>query len=460
MEPRIKLIIWDLDGVLVDARELHYEALNAAIEEVIGTAYIISRTEHLSTYDGLPTTKKLKMLEQSKGVAECFHHKIWKTKQIATANIIDKMSVDNRVQKILSELKSLGYMQCVATNSIRETTKMMLLRRGFLEYINFFYSNQDVTNPKPNAEMYLRCMIKAQVNPNECLIIEDSHRGREAAQASGAYLLAVENSDGVSLDAVLERIRCIEKESIKRPKWQGGNMNVLIPMAGAGSRFEKAGYSFPKPLIDIGNKPMIQVVVENLNIEAKHIFVVQKEHALKYNLHAVLNLLAPGCDIIEINGVTEGAACTTLLAEELINNDNPLLIANSDQFIDWDSNEFLYAMAADGVDGGILTFESTHPKWSYAKLGTDGFVCEVAEKKPISNHATVGVYYWRQGKDYVRYANQMIAEDKRVNNEFYVCPVYNEAIADGARIRIWDVKQMWGLGTPEDLEAFLNDGVL
>jgi dTDP-glucose pyrophosphorylase len=155
--------------------------------------------------------------------------------------------------------------------------------------------------------------------------------------------------------------------------------------------------------------------------------------------------------------MTEGAACTTLLAKEFINSDAPLVIANSDQYIDWNSNECLYAFSAGGIDAGIITFHSNHPKWSYARLDDNGFVAEVAEKKPISDHATVGIYFWKRGKDYVKYAEQMIAKNIRVNNEFYVAPVFNEAILDGAKIRIKDAVKMWGIGTPEDLNYFLQD---
>ena len=231
-------------------------------------------------------------------------------------------------------------------------------------------------------------------------------------------------------------------------------MNVLIPMAGAGSRFEKAGYTFPKPLIDVQGKPMIQVVVDNINVDARHIFIVQKSHYEKYNLENTLKAIVKNCEIIQVDGVTEGAACTTLLAKELINNDEPLLMANSDQFVEWDSNKFMYSMIGDTIDAGILTFESTHPKWSYAKLNESGFVSEVAEKNPISNLATVGIYYWNKGSDYVKYAEQMIEKDVRVNNEFYVCPVFNEAIQDGKKVKTYDIEKMWGLGTPEDLDVF------
>jgi HAD superfamily hydrolase (TIGR01509 family) len=453
----IKLIIFDLDGVLVDARELHYNALNKALNS-IDEKYVIQRDEHLSTYDGLSTTKKLGMLTKNKGLPLELHDSVWKLKQDMTIKIIDGFSVDERIQSILRSLKSEGYKIACATNSIRETAKLQLIRKGFFEYIDFMYSNQDVKNPKPSSEMYLKCMIKAEVNPNETVIVEDSHIGRKGALSSGAYLCAVEDCSDVSYEKVKRSINLAnEKEEVK-PKWQGGNMNVLIPMAGAGSRFEQAGYTFPKPLIEVNGKPMIQVVVENLNIDAKHIFIVQKEHYEKYNLKYLLNLITNNnCEIVQVDGITEGAACTTLLAKQFIDNDEPLVMANSDQFVEWDSNEFMYSMTADDVDGGILSFEATHPKWSFAKLDDDGFVSEVAEKKPISNIATVGVYYWKKGSDYVKYAEQMIDKDIRTNNEFYVCPVFNEAIGDDKKVKVFPIDKMWGLGTPEDLERYLND---
>ena len=157
---------------------------------------------------------------------------------------------------------------------------------------------------------------------------------------------------------------------------------------------------------------MIQVVVDNLNIKAKYTFIVQKKHYVKYNLQYLLNLIAPNCNIVQVEGVTEGAASTTLLAKKFINNDQPLLMANSDQFVEWDSNKSLYAFSNSKCDGGILTFKASHPKWSYAKVNEEGLVSEVAEKKPISSNATVGIYWWKKGSDYVKYAEQMIKKDK------------------------------------------------
>ena len=183
---------------------------------------------------------------------------------------------------------------------------------------------------------------------------------------------------------------------------------------------------------------------------------MQRSHFEKYNLKETFNNFCPNNEIVQIENVTEGAACTTLLAKQYINKDEPLIIANSDQFVEWDNDEFIYSCSASDLDANILTFKSTHPKWSYVKLNSLGNVTEVAEKKPISNVATVGIYYWRKGSDYVKYAEQMINKNIRINNEFYVCPVFNEAIQDGKKIRTYNIEKMWGLGTPEDLNFFLE----
>ena len=233
-------------------------------------------------------------------------------------------------------------------------------------------------------------------------------------------------------------------------------MNVVIPMAGRGSRFRERGYTIPKPLIEIGDKPMIQVVVENLSLPGQHIFICLGEQIKEYSLTSLLELIAPECKVVASEGVTEGAACTVLLAKDLIDNDDELIIANSDQWIHWSSAHFLEYVRNPDVDGAILTFYATHPKWSFAKVTEDGLITEVAEKKPISSVATCGIYYYKHGKDFVSSAEAMIQKDLRINNEFYVCPVYNEIIAKGGRILNYPVAEMRGLGTPEDLERFIR----
>ena len=236
-------------------------------------------------------------------------------------------------------------------------------------------------------------------------------------------------------------------------------MKILIPMAGEGSRFAKEGYTFPKPLIDVSGKPMIQAVVENLDFDCDYVFLVRKKHIEQYSgILDTLDRITNGrFEYVEVDGLTEGAACTALLAEEYIDNDEGLLIANSDQFIDYESENFLTLKSLTDVDAMVFTFNAVHPKWSFVKTNSRGFVTEVAEKRPISNIATCGIYWYRRGSDFVKYAKQMIDKDIRVNNEFYIAPVYNELIQDGKTLVPFYVSKMWGLGTPEDLKHFLEN---
>lgn len=237
-------------------------------------------------------------------------------------------------------------------------------------------------------------------------------------------------------------------------------LNIVIPMAGRGSRFADAGYQLPKPLIDVCGRPMIEVVVRNIRPRREHrfIFICQEEHLKKYGLAEKLERMAPGCKMVTIDHITEGAACTVLLAEEYIDNDDELMIANSDQFVDTDINAYLAAMGEH--DGLIMTMPASDPKWSYIRYDGEGFVTLVREKEVISNQATVGIYNYKHGSDFVKYAKRMIAKNIRVNNEFYVAPVYNEMIEAGKKLVFRDVgEKMYGLGTPEDLKIFIDSPV-
>jgi HAD superfamily hydrolase (TIGR01509 family) len=449
----IKLIIFDLDGVLIEAKKIHYDSLNKAL----GNKYEISWNEHLSIYDGLKTKQKLDMLSKNKNLPLELHQKIWENKQKYTLEMLKNININSDLINLMSIL-SKDYKLVVCSNSIRKTVLTVISKLGLMEFMDLIISNEDVKNSKPHPEMYWKAISMMSVLPEETLIIEDSPYGLMAASRSKSHILRVKNPNDVNLENINKKLNEIKMgKTNNKPKWVDQKLNVLIPMAGAGTRFEKAGYTFPKPLIDINGKPMIQLVVENLNIDANYIFVVQKEHRKKYNLDTLLKLISPGCKIIETDGLTEGAACTALLSKEFINDDNPLFFANSDQFVEWDSNEFMYKMNETDADGGIVTFKSTHPKWSFAKINENGLVTEVAEKNPISDIATVGFYYWKKGSDFIKYAEQMIEKNIRVNNEFYVCPVFNEAINSGLEIRTYNANKMWGIGTPEDLNFFIKN---
>ena len=238
-------------------------------------------------------------------------------------------------------------------------------------------------------------------------------------------------------------------------------ISVVIPIAGAGKRFTDAGYDKPKPFIDVLGKPMIVQVMENLKLkEARYVLIARQEHlqkerkiveSIENNYNAVF---------IPIEKLTEGAACTVLFAHKLINNETPLLIANSDQIVDMRIHDFIEDCLKRNLDGSILTFvdPEKNPKWSFARLDDNQLVTEVREKMPISEYATVGIYLFRQGKYFVEGALDMIIRNDRVNNEFYVCPVYNFLLKDHRKIGIYNIKleQMHGIGTPEDLKSYIK----
>jgi len=444
----IKLIIFDMDGVLVEAKNIHFDALN----EALGSKYAIEWNEHLSKYDGLKTDQKLKILTKEKGLPTELYKHIWDEKQRLTLKKLNNLKPSTQLQVCINILVNEGYKIACCSNSIRKTVLTVLSKLGIIEYFDLILSNEDVKNSKPHPEIYWRAISMMGYLPEETLIIEDSPFGLLAASRSKSHIMRVGSPKDVTYINIHKHLN---NQINMTPKWKNEKLNVLIPMAGAGSRFEQAGYTFPKPLIEVNGKPMIQVVIENLNLDANYIYVVQKSHREKYNLDTLLNLLTPDCKVVETDGLTEGAACTALLAKDYIDNDNPLFFANSDQFVEWDSNEFMYKMQETDADGGIVSFTATHPKWSFAKVDENGLVTEVAEKTPISDIATVGYYYWKYGSDFIKYAEQMIKKDIRVNNEFYVCPVFNQAIEDCKQIRTFNTEKMWGLGTPEDLNFYL-----
>jgi dTDP-glucose pyrophosphorylase len=238
-------------------------------------------------------------------------------------------------------------------------------------------------------------------------------------------------------------------------------INVVIPMAGLGSRFSKAGYLKPKPFIDVNGIPMIEHVINNLNvINAQYILIGRKEHLIEEA--ELVNYLIKKYDvkIIQIDKTTEGSACTVLFSINSINNSSPLLIANSDQLVDIDINIFINDCINRKLDGSILCFKDVEKnvKWSFARIDKNDLVDLVKEKEAISDYATVGVYFFSKGSSFVQAALEMIINQDRVNGEYYTCPVYNYLINSGKKIGIFniEVNKMHGLGTPEDLVKFLN----
>lgn len=239
-------------------------------------------------------------------------------------------------------------------------------------------------------------------------------------------------------------------------------LNIVIPMAGRGQRFVSAGYTTPKPLIPVHGVPMTRLVIENLRPQTDHrfIFLVLNEHCAQYALHERLQEWAPGCVVRPVVSVTEGAACTVLLARDLIDSSEPLMIANCDQWVDVSIDNYLTHMAEHDLDGLIMTMTANDPKWSFVRFDEMGSITEVVEKQVVSNEATVGIYNYRRGDQFVQAAKRMIDKNLRVNGEFYVAPAYNEMIETGAQLGVYNVGRedagMYGLGVPSDLKRFVE----
>lgn len=470
----IKSILFDLDGVLVNTRVLHYETFRDALQGVCPEKQL-SWADHEKTFDGLSTKLKIQRCIQLGWITEEQGSTLFEKKQELTMQRLPlTVKPRNALRFMLITLNNQGFRLFCCSNSVRKTVDETLRLLGIAELFEATYSNEDVKEPKPSPEIYQLAMKQCFLQKEECLIVEDSQVGRTAAYASGAHVLEVEDAEDVTLELLRQTLYTLEKRGTVYPRTLPFNnpvtFHVVIPMAGEGSRFKEAGYKEPKPFIPVGGKPMIQWVIQNMipkeipesHYKLKFHLIVRTSHVIGNKLDSLFWDVPSNVSYTyhTTDGLTEGAACSVLLAEKEINNNEPLLIINSDQYLEWNPDVFYKCLLNPNYDGAILTFYQPDPydlKWSYAKVNDDGLVTEVQEKKWISPYATVGLYGWRKGSDYVTYAKQMIAKNIRVKNEFYVCPVYNESIADGQHVRVKLCSGMWGLGVPSDLEKFRKE---
>lgn len=439
-----RLFIFDLDGVLVDSKQIHFDSLNKALVS-IDNKYLISEDDQKNTFEGLSTNQKLSILTKTRGLPEFNHDLIWKLKQDYSIEFFNQLQVDDELIQIFKHIKNNNIKIAVASNSIRKTVEVCLNSLGLIDYIDFYISNEDVKNPKPYPDMYLKCISHCKSSVKNTVIFEDSYIGKVGAFQTKARLVSIESRKELVFEKIKNEINYFNE-----------SINILIPMAGEGKRFLNKGYIEPKPFINVNNKKMIELVYNNINIKGNYIFVAKKQHITDYSLDKVIDFFCDNFTIISQDKKLDGAVKSCLLAKDLINNDKPLIIVNSDQYISWDSKKAVDYFLKSGVDGAILTFKSSDTKWSYVKRNKYNVISAVAEKNVISNEATCGLYFWRKGSDFVKYAERMIEKNIKTNNEFYVCPVYNEAIEDEKIIIGYLVDEMYGLGTPEDLKSFLQ----
>lgn len=230
-----------------------------------------------------------------------------------------------------------------------------------------------------------------------------------------------------------------------------GRVNIVIPMAGKGQRFLEAGYKVPKPLLNLGEKPIIEHIIKTMRMpSAQFIFIVRQDHCEEHNLDKKLLEIEPTAKIVKINQLTEGSICTVLLAKEHFDDENPIIIKDCDQIINWNPSSFMEFVLRKKADGAIVNIHTDRPNYSFSRVDSKGRIIETAEKNIISNHGSVGIYYFRKGSDLVKYAQRMIDKNIRTNNEFYTSPVYNQLIQDFKIILHYPIAEIFQMGTPEE----------
>jgi beta-phosphoglucomutase-like phosphatase (HAD superfamily)/dTDP-glucose pyrophosphorylase len=445
-------LFFDLDGVLIDLKELHRDAYITAWNHMSPQSPI-DIAFHAAHLEARPTKDKVVLCNQilKTNVPVC---EVSALKQTLTEQLIGDFKGLAAVSETICWLKSQGHQLACCSNSIRKTIVIALTKLNILDQFDLILSNEDVNQSKPHPEIYLKAAQHFGVTPQECLVFEDSVVGRSAAQDAGCQVIPITNASDITIEFLQV---CLEGKSripLNCPK----QIHLVIPMGGLGSRFEKEGYVTPKPFLPIFGKEMYKWVIENMLPRNPVIRALVQVHIIIREEHRPLFKMTEGIHLHTIPTLTEGPACTVLAIRDIIHTSDPLIIANSDQHLEWDSDALYYSLLHPSMDGIISTFSQLDPtdiKWSYAKTDTNQNVIEVAEKRYISSNASTGIYGFRRGSDFVTFAESMIEQNIRVNNEFYVCPVYNEAIRANKTIRVLECSKMWGLGVPKDYEIFL-----
>lgn len=447
-------LLFDLDGVLIDLKELHRDSYITAWNKISPEAQI-DIGFHALHLEARPTKDKVVLCNQIlKRTASI--PAVSALKQAMTEELISIFTGLSAVTDTIKWLKGQGHRLACCSNSIRNTIHLALTKLDILDQFDLILSNEDVSASKPNPEIYLKAAAHFGVPPPECLVFEDSVVGKAAARAAGCTVIPITNSSDITIEFLKG---CLESKS-RIPDNAPPTINLVIPMGGLGSRFEKEGYTTPKPFLPIFGKEMYKWVIENMLPRDPILRAKVQTHIIVREEHRSLFQNTEGFHLHTLPGLTEGPACTVLAIKDIINTSNPLVIANSDQHLEWDSDALYYSLLHPSIDGIISTFSQLDPtdiKWSYAKMDAHQRVMEVAEKKYISSNATTGIYGWSRGSDFVTSTESMIQQNIRVNNEFYVCPVYNEAIKAGKSIRVIECFKMWGLGVPKDYEFFLTN---
>ena len=350
---------------------------------------------------------------------------------------------NNQKDSLFKYLKKHSCKIGIVTNENTEYSKSTLSKFGLLNHIDLLISKNDVNNIKPHSEPYIRAISFFGDNLNKYIIFENSEIGIKSAKGTGIFFFEVKNN--------------IDIETIKNIN-NINDINILIPMAGLGSRFLKRGFKKAKPLIEVDKVPMIKKAIDSLNINGNYIFIVRVDEN-NDKLKKYLYDYKQNCKIIEINFLTEGSASSCYLAKEYINNDKQLIISNCDQFLEWDSNNFLLDSYKRDLDCNLLTFESDFDKSSFIKTDQNNRGVMIREKEVISNNALVGVHYFKKGKFFVESYEEIFEKKIKFKNEYYLSTVCDNMIKKGYNVShflLKDDHKFHSLGTPDEYFKFLR----
>ena len=454
----VKLVVFDLDGVLVDSRDLHYEALNTAIEQAAGAQYLISRIEHETIYDGLSTNQKLRLMSLAKGLPLELHKPVWQRKQELTDVLVrEQLKPVAQVTELLKQLKHSGYPVAVASNCIKSSVRNILDAIGLLPYIDACFSNEDVGHAKPEPDIYIKACSSFGVLPSQALVVEDSVKGFEAAIRAGCHLLKVNGTDDVHAAAVFRRLQEVDAASTP--------ITVVVPLAGCSpdvwlSGPEATPVELPVFLTDTRGRPVLDWALNSIKssrFPMRFIFVVKDAQASALRLESMC-VKATGFEpttVVRVRSDTLGALKTVLQARHLLEPGAPLLIFDGSHVVDWRTGGSVDDMLCTRADGAVTVWPSSDPRWSYVRTQRNtSTVLEVHEKVAVSNLACSGLYFWRRASDFLSAADAVVAHNVRTRGLFFLAPTFNETILGGAIVESVPIAQAWSLRSASEVSFF------
>jgi HAD superfamily hydrolase (TIGR01509 family) len=458
--PNIQLVIFDLDGVLVESKDLHYDALNDAIACVAGASFVISRPEHETVYDGLSTNQKLRLLTIHKNLPLDAHKPIWTKKQELTeAMVRDQLKPDALVLDAIKKLKSAGYPVAVASNCIQSSVHSILDAIGALPLVDAFFSNEDVDNAKPAPDIYLKACATFGVPPSAALVVEDSVKGFEACVRADCHLFKVTGPTDVRADAILSRVATINESTVP--------ITVVVPLAGNSQLYwadgpEAVPSEVPSFLGDANGAPAVEWVVRPLlssRYDLRFVFVVKESQSKKYRLDSLLPRIVGyrPTKVVPVHGETLGALKTVLLAKDAIPADAPVLFCTCSNVTAWHPGSSVDDLIDAHADGAIATFDSTDPRCSFVRLHSNSdIVVDVHEKAAVSSVACTGLYFWRRAVDFFAAARSQLQHRVKHRGLYFLAPTYNEAVRAGLSFKVVPAQACWSVRSMFDVSEFAN----